>query len=691
MKKLLTVASALFLVVSISCEETVGITNVAVTDEHKVRFTSGKTIYDEALVGEQWVGRYWSADGQSKLPYWKLAEPAFEIELKDDPTAETTTLASKGWQWVSASEAPKTESGSHHFMVKLSNRIVPITVQVHTLLDGTAVLTRWLEITNTSPKALALTALAPWAGRLWNEDAPITLGSSLIQSDQRTGSFGWQSLKSGLTAVQNTIEPCYDDPYFILRNESNGEYFFGQLAWPSIYKMEFCKKNGWTFRIGPITAGGALRVIAAGETIETPAVHLCHLKGDFDAAVQAMHEHIRRSVFLKRQPERSYQIEYIANGDTGACLYKGDDYNESNLRPCVDVAAAVGAELFLMDGPFWAEAGGKHGWNWVEGNTKLFPSGIRALSDYAHKKGVLFGVYARTEGRNMLTSGSPGMFEIVCDMIDKHGLDMYRHDTSEDQWGNWVHSSNRDGFEECIIWRHHETFYETLERIHKKYPNVILQQAAAGGARSDLATAGRFHENFQSDLTPAPLVYQMMAGFSVYLPPEIMQSAYHGMDGGIPDKTTLKRCIYALGNIPCVYWTLLPGKVSEIQADELAEWQKYAKLYKTFIRPLLPTCKVYHHAPVNAKGNWDSGLWFVMEFTSPDRAKGWATIISYPGNQSLTYLFRPRGLDAQKRYRVSFDNTGTTKTFTGSGLMRDGLSIQLGAKSHSELLLFEAR
>ena len=106
---------------------------------------------------------------------------------------------------------------------------------------------------------------------------------------------------------------------------------------------------------------------------------------------------------------------------------------------------------------------------------------------------------------------------------------------------------------------------------------------------------------------------------------------------------------------------------------------------------MLPTCRVYHHAPINAESNSDAGAWFVMEFTSPDRTKGWATVISYPENQSLTYLFRPKGLDAPKKYSVTFDNTGKTETFTGSKLMQDGLSIQLSAEQRSELLLFESQ
>ena len=102
----------------------------------------------------------------------------------------------------------------------------------------------------------------------------------------------------------------WDDPYFVLRNESNGEYFFGQLAWPVNYVMEFQRERGLSFKIGPLAAN-ALRVISAGETIRTPAVHLAHTKGDFDLTVQAMHDHVRRSVLPKRRPDRAHLVQYV--------------------------------------------------------------------------------------------------------------------------------------------------------------------------------------------------------------------------------------------------------------------------------------------------------------------------------------------------------------------------------------------
>jgi len=188
----------------------------------------------------RWIGRSWSAQGRRERSAGHRPQPAFQIEIKEEPAAKGTSLET-GWQWVSADEVNEARRGGRHHRVELSHRFLPITVKLHTHLDGTAVFTRWLEITNSSARPLALTALAPWSGRLWEEDAPMVLGCSLIQSDQQTGSFGWRALEPGPTAIENTREPCYDDPYFVLRNETKRESFFGQLAWPSLYRMEFLK------------------------------------------------------------------------------------------------------------------------------------------------------------------------------------------------------------------------------------------------------------------------------------------------------------------------------------------------------------------------------------------------------------------------------------------------------------------
>ncbi|MGQ9591063.1 MAG: hypothetical protein ACUVYA_12300 [Planctomycetota bacterium] len=101
-----------------------------------------------------------------------------------------------------------------------------------------------------------------------------------------------------------------------------------------------------------------------------------------------------------------------------------------------------------------------------------------------------------------------------------------------------------------------------------------------------------------------PLACRMAAGFSVYLPPEALQSAYHGMWGdSAPDTITALRCIYALGDIPCIYWTRLPGRPERLELEELEVRCRHATFYTSFIRPFLSRSRVYYHAPVHAEGD----------------------------------------------------------------------------------------
>jgi hypothetical protein len=102
-----------------------------------------------------------------------------------------------------------------------------------------------------------------------------------------------------------------------------------------------------------------------------PAVHLGHLAGDLDQAVQAMHVHIRRSVVPIRKAGRSNLVEYLVPGDQG--YYTGEDFNEANILKSIDVAAAVGSELFILDAWWWDVFGER------TPSARRFPHGLGPL------------------------------------------------------------------------------------------------------------------------------------------------------------------------------------------------------------------------------------------------------------------------------------------------------------------------
>lgn len=690
--------------------------------EHRVYYRSGGTVYVEAIRGDRWVGEWWSAQGGvRRKQFWE--SPAFEMRIKVSLSGDDPEIVMRDdWKWQSAAELPKTDRGARHFVVELSHPEPvnqALAVRVHTLLDGTPVLTRWIEITNRSNGPIALHGVSPWAGQLWAQDAPVYVGYWTKRSWAWEAWFDWKRLRRGENVIRNDTDMPWDDPNFLLRNEAKNEYFFGQLAWAANYEMTFHKGNGLSFRIAPI-ASKALRVIAPGETVCAPSVHLGGVKGSFDLAVQAMHEHIRRSVLPRCNPERAYRSQYLCPGDWSICHYYDQSFNEENMMKVVDVATAAALEVFILDGPTWCSGYG----NWLVPNPERFPRGLGPLRDYIHQKNMLFGLYFESEGgrdgnsepgvaapmgcwrESQVYRDHPEWFDRINlnlaipeaaqyleselgRIIEHYQLDLYRHDENSIVFcppgvggvpsrRGWLHESNH--------WRHYEALYEIFRRVHAKYPNVILQQASAGGYRLDLGTIAAFHEHMSSDHGGN---IRRLPGISVFLPPECVVNPI-GLPPNDPfDLATWLRAAYAMGHTPVFFTTALPGKMEDFKPEDQAKHRHHADLYKRFIRPLLATCKVYHHEPVNATGGVESGDWVVMEFMAPDRSKGWATIINLSKAEGM-YLFKPKGLNRQCKYTVTFDNTGRQETLTGSTLMQDGLEIRTEPNRCSELILMKA-
>ncbi|MGQ9591064.1 MAG: hypothetical protein ACUVYA_12305 [Planctomycetota bacterium] len=79
-----------------------------------------------------------------------------------------------------------------------------------------------------------------------------------------------------------------------------------------------------------------------------------------------------------------------------------------------------------------------------------------------------------------------------------------------------------------------------------------------------------------------------------------------------------------------------------------------------------------------------------MEFVSPERTKGWATIARLPGHPPSKSIFRPKGLEHERRYEVTFYNARRREAFAGSKLAPDALALEVPAEPASELPLFEA-
>ena len=688
---------------------------VIIHDGKSARYKSGGVVYTESLEAGHWKVQSWALDDKTDPRPWVNLEDAFSITVKINPDLPTPTPLNEGWNWVSGKQSPGEREKQIVSVVELANDQQPITVKVKTLLDGTPVLTRWLEVTNTSDQIMALSTLKPWTGTLWEDDAQVYLGYSTRWHVPWEGWFGWREITRGCNIIENRQGLVWDDPFFVLRNINRSEYFFGQLAWPANYRIEFHRDSGISFSTGPISVN-ELRVIYPRETIISPAVHLGLTHGSFDDSVQAMHQHIRRSVIPPQNPEIAFRVQCLFPEDQPLSLYHGKDCNEENLSRFLDVCAECGIELFILDGPTWARGYG----DWVA-KEAWFPNGLEPLIQHARNKGMLFGVYAEVEGgrgewrntqayrdhpewflfrnpdyplTNFINIANDSAADYVekelKDLLTRYPLDLYRHDQNG-CFGNEGSITRRHGFLENDYWRYYDNWHGIIDRSRELNPRRIFQQASGSGSRLELATLAHWNENYTSDRVSYPHVFQMVSGLSVYLPPEVLVTPF-GMAGpNQPDPITILRGSFALGQVPLLFNAMLPKNQDELTTEIKHRFLHYVNLYKSFFRPLLSDLKVYHHAPVNESGGVETGDWFAMEFTSPDKKQGWATIIRLHGDSVNSYHFVSRGLDPQKSYMVTMDNDGVRKQQKGRDLLERGITVSISNTLQSELILFEEK
>ena len=119
-----------------------------------------------------------------------------------------------------------------------------------------------------------------------------------------------------------------------------------------------------------------------------------------------------------------------------------------------------------------------------------------------------------------------------------------------------------------------------------------------------------------------------------------------------------------------------------------AKIQSSVDLYKRTVRPIMVGSRVYHHTPMTPL--LESSPWVVLEYAAPDSKRAVATLFRTSGDGDPTYIFRPRGIDASRDYRVTFCNRNQTVEIPGTELMREGIVVRLEDNLTSEMLLFDS-
>ena len=689
------------------------------------RFDAERFILEEGLIGGNYLNLHFSGMGRPttreriNLRRWRAQATVDRHDLQSFQLDVDGQSLYDHWVWESEQQS-KTADGYDLFTLVLRDELRPVRIKIQTLLDGTSFLERWLEIENVGSKPFNISKIFPWCGLVYLQgDLSMTvpdpveysIGRYLNQSGLVEGEFVWEKLPEGTLQESTRKLVKFAPSFYLVRNDSTGEVLVLDVEYSGPTCVEFKRiarpagQNHLVARVG-LAGSAPFRVVAPGETVKTPRVHLSMVMGDADACSAELFKHLRQSVLPKRNFAPKHPVGYHYGGymnpvwQTVTC---------DIIRKEVDLAAAFGAELFMVDagwnvppGKSYVEVFGQ----WTE-NERL-ENGLRGCFDYARSKGLQAGLWAPIEivGRSsevflkhpewclrdgerqvlMLDITKPEVeehvFNSIVTLIEKYDLACFRIDGGAELYCAWDH---QDGERvENRAWRYYEALYRIFERVHARFPKIMLENCWGGGGRIDLGMMRRFHWVQYSDNWHPEEQLRMLNGLVLAMPPEQCISWIGAINMNPSDLDFVVRA----GLFGQFYIAGVAPHLDKLNQPALDRWKHAVELYKTRIRPTLSECVIHRHTPVQRYRT--QGEWVVLEYAAKDASSATVGFFRLANGNNDTFHWTPRGLDMSRNYTVWFDNHSRSVTISGTQLCTSGLSIRIPGVLQSELLVIES-
>ncbi len=610
----------------------------------------------------------------------------------------------------------------------LDSTLKPLRIHLVTELDGTAMFTRRILLENRSDSPMCISRIAPYSGGLETMDlTPLTdshddtalysLGYFEQEIWGREGEFTRKPLLPETTVIDTRFgRERYRHPLLFIQNNLLGKTYFIQTAWSGGCRFAVNLQSRAEHRYAALSLSAELTgykpltVLRARETYELPAVHIGMVQGDLDDAVNEMHSHIRCSVLCR--PEADPSACYV-----GAGMGAEHDMSVDTTKAFMKQFAEMGAEIFIIDAG-WAcpphremEWGAHNGLN--RPDPDRYPNGINELRDFCHDLDMKFGMWVEIErigafvglreshpewfaadqygigGDGFLDLTVPEAFdwaeEELTRIITEYGLDLLRVDHNVATTNYYPFRDLEHGIYECLTLRHFDAVYKLYGNLKRRFPNVVFENCAGGGGRTDLGMMSAFHHTWVSDWQKLPHSVYITNGMTMALPPERVDRLFAGMGCHEFGSIDAQMRNVMLGHMSL---NVIAPAATESNPLAMAFVKHSVEVYKTFIRPILPTCKVFHHTPdteeIKKRG------FSALEIASPDGSRGAIAAFALTAAKERSFTIVPRGIDFAKRYRLTFDNRSTSIVVNGYDLTSRGLSLILPASLSSELDLYEA-
>ena len=492
-------------------------------------------------------------------------------------------------------------------------------------------------------------------------------------------------------------------------DETNCPVVAGTLVWMGNFHFEFHNTlldSAKTLFMGGINPAASDYTLAGKKSLATPEMVFTYTTNGKGEATRNLHRWARKYQLLDGTKER----EILLNSWEGVHF----DTTEANLEPMVKDFAALGGEMFVVDdgwfGPKYPRNDAKSSLgDWGIATSKL-PNGIRPLIELTHKHGMKFGIwiepemvnvkselyekhpdwvlrhpdfeptYGRGGGQLLLDLTNPQVQDFVFGVVDD--LLTQNPDIYYIKWDNNMNMTNTQSLylpkalQSNLQVDFTLALEKILKRIRSKYPQVVIQLCASGGARLNYGFMPYFQEMWTSDQTDAYHRILIQWGSMNFYPSNMLAAHVGSAYSKYTQRLVPIKFRFDVASMCRLGMEMVPSKLSEA---ERAYAKRAIAEYKT-IRPVVQQGDLYRLiSPYEGDKNFTS-LMYVNE------AKEKAVVFTYRHliwRETQMPIIRLQGLKADAKYRIrevapEFENQPVAlngKVVSGKILMQEGIVI----------------
>jgi alpha-galactosidase len=595
--------------------------------------------------------------------------------------------------------------GVEELRLTLRHATLPLEIEERYAAWGeTGVITRELTVTNRGraaiPVDIAPTWLLPGGGYTlrylygeWGQERQLAtepVGAGVRQFEQVKG----RSSKGYV-------------PWLSLRNERLGLEYLAELAWSGNWRMQVERTPGENdialpsrpvaVRMGMRHDGGAPLSVAPGASFAMPRLALTASDGDLDDVANQMHRYQRAYVSPPALGNRPLLVQF------NSWYPFGQDVDVERLKAAADAAAAIGAEVYVVDSGWYVDK------DWVlelgdwQVSKRKFPRGLEDLADHVRRRGMKFGLWVEIEnlgqGSRMFREhpdwclsykGEPVINDRRCQLdFAKPAVRQWARATVERLVTTyrlaWIKIDYNidagDRFDPARpdragarLYDHLTSYYQWLDELRAAHPELVVENCSSGALRFDTGIMAHAHTTWVSDVVNAKPSLQLRYGCTLQFAPELCNHWMVGdKDNGEVDPNAAPGWWDFMFRVPMNGQFGISSRVLEWSPAVRDRAVANVALYKR-IRETIAGADVYHLTPA-PDHNRPTG-WMALQYVAP--AGGRSVMLAYRlAGGAATQAFRLRGLKADVRYDISRDGE-RQPTATGAELASAGLRVALG-------------